>query len=73
MCASPANRQQDVLAGILGHEPQRAGRKFMTRAKNQRVVAENFERSAAASDRLGRDMDTAILGLVGGSAAWSAP
>jgi NTP pyrophosphatase (non-canonical NTP hydrolase) len=37
----------------------------MTQAKNQRVLAEHFERSATASDRLGRDMDTAILGLVG--------
>lgn len=37
----------------------------MTQAKNQRVVAEDFERSAASSDRLGPDMDTAILGLVG--------
>jgi NTP pyrophosphatase (non-canonical NTP hydrolase) len=37
----------------------------MTQAKNQRVLATDFERSAAASDRLGRDMDTAILGLVG--------
>lgn len=34
-------------------------------AKNQRVLAADFERSAAASDRLGPDMDTAILGLVG--------
>lgn len=40
-------------------------RKFMTQTKNQRVVAEDFERSAAASDRLGSDMDTVILGLVG--------
>ena len=37
----------------------------MTQAKIQRVMAEDFERSAAASDRLGRDIDTAILGLVG--------
>jgi NTP pyrophosphatase (non-canonical NTP hydrolase) len=41
------------------------GRVMMTRVKNQRVAVEDFERSAAASDRLGRDMDTAILGLVG--------
>ena len=37
----------------------------MTQTKNRQVVAEDFERSATASDRLGRDMDTAILGLVG--------
>ena len=37
----------------------------MTQAKNQRVLASDFERSAAASDRLGSGMDTAILGLVG--------
>jgi len=37
----------------------------MMQAKNQRVLAADFERSAAASDRLGPDMDTAILGLVG--------
>jgi NTP pyrophosphatase (non-canonical NTP hydrolase) len=37
----------------------------MTRAKNQRILATDFETSAAASDRLGSDMDTAILGLVG--------
>lgn len=37
----------------------------MTQAKNRLVLATDFERSATASDRLGPDMDTAILGLVG--------
>ena len=37
----------------------------MSQSNNQRVLATKFERSAAASDRLGPDMDTAILGLVG--------
>jgi len=37
----------------------------MTEARNQRVLATAFERSAAATDRLSTDMDTAILGLVG--------
>jgi NTP pyrophosphatase (non-canonical NTP hydrolase) len=37
----------------------------MVQAKNQRVLAMDFERSAAASDQLGPGMDTAILGLVG--------
>jgi NTP pyrophosphatase (non-canonical NTP hydrolase) len=65
MCASRPNQQHDILSGIRGHEPQGAREKLMTQAKNQRVLAEHFERSATASDRLGRDMDTAILGLVG--------
>jgi NTP pyrophosphatase (non-canonical NTP hydrolase) len=38
---------------------------MMTQMKNQRVSVEDFETSAAASDRLGAGMDTAILGLVG--------
>jgi NTP pyrophosphatase (non-canonical NTP hydrolase) len=37
----------------------------MTQTKNRRVLAADFERSAALSDRLGPEMDTAILGLVG--------
>lgn len=37
----------------------------MTQTKNQRVLAADFERSAALSDRLGPEMDMAILGLVG--------
>jgi NTP pyrophosphatase (non-canonical NTP hydrolase) len=50
---------------MQGHDPHKQGNASMDEKADRWLSAKEYERFAAASDRLTTDMDTALLGLVG--------